>query len=229
MISPIIENVSSDKRLTLRMHDRFVRKPKYMQTAWWSRIRIGFRVSIVDRSTDLINGYLNVGICSGNTGISGDGTVNAGSSVVHFFGIQLQANFGQWVRQTVPTRYNLTWSTVVRIVNGVTTQSGDVEPNQYLFCSDTSRTCIIVDIRKGSPNFSCQYMRNTSTAATDVSKATFDAQMLLSTPVITNHAFTTDTAVACSESAGIFDHINIAYSCPTPLRISDLRVVYFWG
>lgn len=222
-MAAIISDLSGDKRIILGI-DRFVRQPSFMLATNWVKIRIGMRICMSDGGGDLNGCNFWVGVCSGNTSIYGDV-----SGPAHAFGMSLFGNgFSVLARATAPTRYLSTVSGVTTTVAGVQTGAGaDCEPaTANIFCSDTSRTAYFVDITKGSPNFSATYFRNTSATATDLDKATFDAQVIMAVPTITNHGMSNASVSGVDEATnGYFDHINVYWSRSTTIKISDLTVV----
>jgi hypothetical protein len=90
------------------------------------------------------------------------------------------------------------------------------------------RYCAFLDIVKGSPNFSFTlFSKNTSTTL-DVTKATFDAQVVTSSPVITSHISGTTRTLAVSEADGALNAVNIFWDRGAPkIEISDIAIVRF--
>jgi hypothetical protein len=86
----------------------------------------------------------------------------------------------------------------------------------------------MIDITKGSPNFSVQAVcvRNNTTSG-DVDLTSFLTQLEVPSPALTNHTSYTAVNVAIDEAAnGYFNGINIAWDRTTPeIEISDIAVV----
>lgn len=202
-----------------------------MLNSTWQKLRIGMRICMSDSGADATSCSFHVGICAGNTNIFGD----TGVSPAHFFGANFVGNFNTFVRATGPTRYGCSFAAVEEWGNGVllvgTGGGGDLEPATWnIGAGDSNRTCLFVDIIKGTPNWSVQVFRNTATACTDVDQATFNAQVVNENAVVGGHGFTpVDPWGGVAESTyGVLNYLNIHWNHTTPIfKISDLAVVQF--
>lgn len=227
-MTPIVESLSGENRIILRYQERFARKPLFIDTLPWTKLRIGFRMCMEDRGTNLIQASLCVGLCSGGSSIGGDGAFIY-SNATHAYYVRIQGAFTTWIRNTGAVRYSSTFMNGETTVNGALVgSSADLEASTMAtFCSPTSRTVLMFDITKGSPNFTGRVFRNTATAGADISKATFAAQMPATTPVIAGHSYATAGAWACNPTAnGTLDHVNISWRNHEAVIISDLTVAY---
>lgn len=103
-----------------------------------------------------------------------------------------------------------------------------MEPSTWnIGAGDSNRTLFFVDIIKGPTNWTLTYFRNTNSACTDVSKATFDANVVLPTPSVTDHSFQSGQSWGVNEAAnGYMDHVNINWNFTVPVfKISDITIV----
>lgn len=224
-MAAIISTLSGENRIVMDAC-RWARGIDFLSDRSWALVRIGLRYCLADSGANLSSVSLHVGLCSGNTDIFGDG----GSAPTHFFGINMTGNFGTLARTAgPPARYTANFTAGETWVNGALSAGSpsDMETaSQFIGATDTNRTLLFVDIFRRTTNYSCRYFRNTSTAVTDVSKATFDAQVLLTTPTVTNHSFVATQAWACNEATnGYFDHVNLSWVNSSTIKISDIAVV----
>jgi hypothetical protein len=221
----IISTVGGENRLILGA-DRIARQPSFMLGTTWQKMRIGMRLCMSDSGANVSPADFIVGVCSGNSSIYGD----SGSAPKHFYGISLVGSFATFTRGTSPTRYGCAFSSGICFVNGSlsTSSATNMEPSTWnIGADDSSRTLFFVDITKGNPAWSLTYFRNTNTACTDVDKDTFDAQVILPSPSLTDHSFQSPQSWNVNEAAnGYMDHININWNFAIPVfKISDITVV----
>lgn len=186
----------------------------------WSKIRIGVRWQ-VDGSTNITGTpRMVIGVCSGSSNIYGDATTT------HFVGTR--QNEPTWTI-TGGNRYLVngnTWECLKRVGTTDTAGSGSLGLNAVQWgigpnaaTPTANRSVFILDITKGSPNFTLQIMlgwNNTDSggaAPTDVSKENFLQNMMESTPVRAQHRAGTARTLAVDESTnGTLDHINMHWN-----------------
>lgn len=170
---------SGDRRLVLS-NGEAIRKPIWY--ASWSRIRIGLLFAI-DRnsSTSNVTGtpILSFGLCSGTSNVW-----IAGSSD-HIVGVK-NIN-GTWTYQAgPPKRYesgsNNAYQGFKRVGTTVTNASASFNNNLCAWpeAGTPARNAMILEITKGSPNFSMKFWTNNATGAqSDVSDAAFEEAMIV--------------------------------------------------
>lgn len=183
------------------------------------------RYCFTDVGTSLTSAQLRVGLCSGTTNILGDATTD------HFVGFRLTGNSATLTRGAGPPAY-YTWdyTAVSVVVDGVSSDTGDIEPAiYYTSAATTNRTCLFCDIARSGTTFTMDYFRQYSTAVADVSQATYEAQLLNDDATIADHAFISSPGTRTADEAtnGVFDHINISWDNGTgaSMEISDLALV----
>lgn len=170
---------TGDRRLALA-NGEAIRQPIWYSS--WSRIRIGLLFSI-DRngSTSNITGtpLLAFGLCSGTTNIFISGTSD------HVVGAK-NIN-GTWTYNTSPVKYyasgsNNAYQGFKRVGTTITNASASFN-NNLLGWPEASvpvRNAMILEITKGSPNFSMKFWSNNATGAqTDVPDAAFEEAMIV--------------------------------------------------
>jgi len=229
---PTIQTVSGENRMMLGndSNDRFARQPLFMQSTTWKKLRIGLRLCMADSGGNATSCSLHVGISHGNTSLFGDG----GSAPSHWIGANYVGNFNTFSRQSSPVvGYGCSFVAGEEWLNGVLLTgnggAGDLEPSTWVIgATDSNRTCLFLDILKADSGWILQYFRNTDTSAPDVSKATFDAQVIVPSPTITGHSLVpAQTWGTVNEATnGYFDHLNINWNHTSPqFKISDITVV----
>jgi len=225
-MSAIISSVGGENRLILDS-SRFARQPFFMVGQAWQKLRIGMRLCMSDSGGNINPASFNVLACNGDTSIWGD----PGAAPHHAVGMNWVGNFATFIRATSPvTQYGCSFSSGSCFVNGVNVSSVGVDMEPSTWCigaTDNNRTVLFVDIQKGPTQWTLSYFRNTDNNCVDVSKATFDAQVVSGNPVIAGHGFQTPGNLLVNEAAnGIMDHINVSWNFGVPVfKISDLAVV----
>ncbi len=190
----------------------------------WTKIRVGCRISIED-SGAAITGTPRFaqGICSGTSNIYLDATTT------HWGGTVTNGDFGRV--NDPPVRYYNAGNLFVpakRISTTLTVGTGFYA--SYVSFRDTTagqRAAMFLDITKGSPNFTFNlFSPQSSSFATDCSLATYLAQIALTSPTITEHAFGSAQTLAIDEvTYGYFNAINFAWDRSSALEVSDVAVV----
>jgi hypothetical protein len=226
-----IQTVGGENRLIVGS-DRFARQPSFMLSTTWTKMRIGLRMCMSDSGASATSCSLHVGISKGNTSIFGD----AGSAPAHWIGCNYVGNFNTFVRAASPVvQYGCSFVAGEEWVNGVlqigTGGSGDMEPSTWVLgATDSNRTCLFVDITKNIGGWVLQYFRNTDTSCPDVSKATFDAQVVTESPTVSGHSLVPAQTWGIVNEAtnGYFDHVNLNWNHASPtFKISDITLVKF--
>lgn len=206
----------------------------------WSVIRVGIRLSIEDSGANIISTpRFAFGICSGTSNIFMDATTT------HFFGAV--SNGATWQRRTTGTGYsdnsygvggnpgytNNGYCVAKRIGSTLTVGSGFIGGDYCRIGWNTTpfRTVQFLEITKGSPNFSIKLFAQNTGAGTgvDQSLASFLSNMELTSPSITNYAFSGTQTMAIDEGTnGSFNAVNVAWDRNSPsIEISDVAVVKF--
>lgn len=210
-------------------NSQFVRAIPFGTT--WNKIRIGCRLDITSSGGNITGTpRFAMGLCSGSTDIYGDATTT------HFVGIR-----------TIEPTWTLT-DTNRYLVNGST-----VSPHKKVGTTITAgtaffggvqwgigagaasaaadRTQLILEILKGSPNYTLQTLGWINPAGTsppaDNSSASFYANMEgAGNPSGTNHTFSSANTVAVNEGTdGALDYINFYWDRTTAeIEISDWAV-----
>lgn len=201
----------------------------------WSQIRVCGRLSIEDTGANLTSTpKLNFGICSGTSNIYMDATTT------HWAGFETAQ--ATWTRYTTPAKYDMSFYNggllAVKRIGSTRTSGGGIfwstGPAGQGFiadCTVASRRVFILDITKGSPNFTFKVFgwdANTGNGAmADCTVETFLAQIPLTSPSITNHSFSDTKTIALDEATnGYFNAVNIAWDRTSPaIELSDLAVV----
>lgn len=197
----------------------------------WQKLRIGMRLCMSDSGGDATSCSFHVGICKGSTSIFGDG----GSAPQHFIGANFVGNFNTFIRATGPTRYGCSFAAAEEWLNGVLLigngGSGDLEPGTWqIGATDSNRTLLFLDILKNISGWKVQVFRNTDASVADVSKATFDAQVINESASVPGHGFAPVNTWGTVDEAtnGYFDRVNLNWNHDSPaFKISDLTVVQF--
>jgi hypothetical protein len=217
----------------------------------WSEIRIGISTNLVgDISIAPPYGTrLFIGVCSGNTNCIGDDTVAhaLGWATVDPALSPIRWATNRWARAnaggaSTGTYYlytsgifsygakfvgsNLTPTAVSGTMGGMYV-FGDIGDSTF---ANYIRTCLWVNIQKGSPNFTfTEYgYPGTSTGPSGlVTRDQFLVQMTAAAPSLTGHTrIPTARTIAVDEGVdGNLDHVNIMWSCEKPNLYIDCLVV----
>lgn len=231
-MSATIVSTGGTKRLQLS-NGQALRRPVYLDN--WTTMRIGLRMCVPSGATIVGTPRLWVGIGSGLTNGIGDATTT------NWIGVY--TNTATWTRSTLVTpaigyTQNIGFRMVKRI-GSTTTQhaTGDMAGNMVVSMSDTFFAAFLVEITKGSPNYSINvgYPATNSAfngvALPGVTEAMMNAYMSLpighggigavSNPNYT--AVSTNGTLAMSEVAGVLDCIQIYWDkTAAPLEIDSL-------
>lgn len=222
-MSVILERTISaviDKRIVLS-NSQFARPLPFGTT--WNELRIGIRVHMRDTGANLASTpRFWLGACSGSTNLIGD------ASTDNFVG--MVSNTTSWVRTA--TEYQAVAYHAAKRVGTTTTIGssigGGTDIGNGAALNTADRVIMVVQILKGSPNYSVRNFTWTTGAVADQSLITFLAQMELVTPALTGHTFQAYQTIAADETGGSFDHLNISWDRTTPeIEICDLAVARF--
>lgn len=193
----------------------------------WSHLRLGIRISMQDFGANLTSQpRFAFGMSSGTTNLYQDATTT------HWLGALSQAS--SWVRSTGPVKYDLNDGVtnpfyLSKRVGSTLTQGAFITGGDcYLVdASVGTRSCLFLDVTKGSPNFTCNVLQPNSSSPSDVSLNDFLTQIALSTPSLSGHTSGSGVTLAVDEATnGYFDSMNIAWDRTSPgIEISDMAVV----
>lgn len=217
-----------DNRIVLS-NSQFARAIPFGTT--WNKIRIGVKWDITSSGGNLTGTpRFAIGVCSGNANLFGDATTT------HFVGIR--SNEATWTL-TNSNRYLVNGSTIQPIKKvGTTVTAGTAFFSGVQWgigagaaSAAADRTQCIVEITKGSPNFTIQMLGwinpGGTSAPADNSDASFYGNMEgAGNPAATNHTFSAANTVAVSEGTdGNLDYINMFWDRTTAeIEISDWAV-----
>lgn len=190
----------------------------------WSKIRVGVRWHTTDSGAAIVSTpRWALGLGNGTSNMVGD------ASCTNFIGIYSNdatvtrgVTFYVWdINTIVPMKKvgaTITTGTAVNTVNALDIRAGAAS-------GTADRTCCFVDITKGSPNYTLNCFAASNGAAADVSEATFLNQIILATPVISNHSMNSDQTLAFSEAAGTLNAVQFFWDRTEALfEICDLAV-----
>lgn len=219
-----------DKRITL-LGDECVRTLTIGSS--WSTLRLGIRLSINDFNSlgaiNLISPSLFIGLCSGSSAAFG------ASSTTNALGIRTAGNLiyhagspAVWGADSSPPTMYPCKRVATTLTTGGTAYSTAIKLSQD---PATSRQALVLEIVKGSPNFTLEYACN-NTDGTDLAIATLltamegAAMSNVVTALGAKYARTTPMNFAFDEGAGSLDSINIFWgSTIATLEISDVLFV----
>lgn len=216
----IAETVAGDKRIQLGSED-FVRK--MTMGANWQKIRIGMRVAINDVGAAIPNAALVIGVCQGPYPF-------ISSSCIDFVGASLGVydtnTYGRYAGPPVYFGYDYNQAIVKQ--GAVLTQATSSYATRYIGGAPASRMCsILVDIIKGSPNYTATLWRPQSTPV-NVTSYELGTQLENENNPQPANVFDSPVNVAYSGS-GLFDSVCIHWKYPAPyLEIADLTVVRYY-
>ena len=187
-------------------NSRFARQPYAgFMTSGWVTLRVAVLMRVSDSGASLSGTpRFAVGLCSGNTNIMGDSTVD------HFVG--LLSTDDNWSRSVGPVRYITVPSiTAVKKVGTTITAGASFGAFGATFHT-TTPFMIFVDITKGSPNFSFTVFICTGITAPGVTEANFLTTSLAPSPSFAEHASAGPVTVAVDEvTDGTLDHACVAW------------------
>lgn len=218
-----------DKRIVLN-NSQFGRQ---FNIPGWTRIRIGMRMAFRDYGANIPGlPFFAFGICSGTTNMVGDATTS------NFIGMAIGGS--TFTRGATGPLYT-TGAIPYAYRKGATiTTFGTLASSSMGFGADAlnglMRGAYMIDITKGSPNWSFVGLyRNATAAVSDVSRDQFMDYMEVGTMVsggLTNHtvgsASTLADATINESGDGSFDTINICWGRTHALpEISDIAIMRF--
>lgn len=232
-MSQTIATVSSDKRLILS-NGQAARAPVYGSS--WTKIRIGLRLSFPAVATLAGTPTLVVGMCNGPAGPTDLAFGN--TTTTNFVGVRTNAaswTFGGSAGTTGYFGSPISFECCKKLVSTITGQGstlGGGGAGLYLSATDIVRSVYLVQIEKGSPNYTFRIVGpNTLGAAqTDVTDAQFksfmelDAALTSPNLIVANYVtLQSNNTLAASEVAGVLDHLNIYWDkTSVALNISDV-------
>lgn len=215
-MSGTIVTVSALKRLDLS-NGQALRRPVYLSN--WTTMRIGLHVTFPAAASIVGTPRLWFGMGSGLTNGVGDATTT------NFVGIY--TNTATWTRtlsgaQAYAGGIELR---LVKRVGAVTTQhaTGGMTANTFLSLDAAFRSVLMLDITKGSPNYSFAIghaSSNSALIANDITPALMDSYMSLPAGFAgigsvgnPNYAAVTATnaTLAASEAAGVLDCVQLLW------------------
>jgi hypothetical protein len=190
----------------------------------WEKVRIGLRFCTSDSGGNINPASLRVGL---SVGASFHGM--AAPNPVHAANFSISGTSATWTRSTAPTRYNSAFCAGEGWINGVLINGSvaDIESGTGIYgAGDSNRTLLFCEFTKGTPSWSMRYFRNQGGAVTDVSAATFAAQVRLDDPVLVDHAWNTGSTMPVSEATnGYFTHAFVSWTgASCTIKISDFAV-----
>lgn len=199
----------ADRRLVLS-NGEAIRELVYGAT--WSSIRIGIQMSLIGMAANLVTPVLAVGVCSGPNGYGIPSTTNV-------TGVKMSGT-NNLTYDAGPPAFalsNSTYCAAFKRVGSTLTSSANSLTVSRLGIDDM-RTGFIVQIEKGSPNYTFRLCGHsgTGTSPTDLTDTEFEqlmdiADLSNASTVKTNYAAGSVT-LAVDEVAGAFDHLFVYWS-----------------
>lgn len=199
-------------------------------TNTWNVIRIGILYSVNGSASISGTPYLALGL---NAGATAAGIADATTS--HFVGLRTEA--ASWVYNAGAPAYYAPGSgpKATKRVGSTTTQSAAYTSGPYCSAAVASiRSALILEITKGSPNFTIQpvYATNATGAQTDITPIMFQtameaADMTGAAAVLgtaPNYAADTSKTLAVDEADGDLDSFAVYWSrSAVTLELSEVR------
>lgn len=185
----------------------------------WTKIRLAILASIVPSGTGDIVPKFVLGMCSGSSNPFGAATTTnfVGAGFVHNLTLTYGAGSGN------PSFVSANSTGFISRVNTTVNYGGGLSGNFFTTTGTLARrTPLIVDITKGSPNYTIKTY-TPATVDTDVSYAEFvSAVEAASDPTAVGSLGmqSVSNPMAASESPGNLDHVDLFWSlAATPLRV----------
>ena len=205
-----IVDVTGDMRIRMQ-NSRWARMPlSGIFTPTWTTIRVGVLCAPTTDPGANVTGTprLALGFCSGTSAIPGD------ASATHFVGWMTTA--ASWLR-TAGNLNTLAPQPTVQIGATLTHSGVNFAGSAITFGIASAVTpMLMLEITKGSPNYSFRSFEPTAAAAT-CTEATLFAQMQAATPVVTSHTYRTAQTMAVDEATnGVLDSICMYFSPSAP-------------
>lgn len=188
----------------------------------WNVLRLGILWSIrQDSPITAIDPTVAFGFCSGTANTFGD------ASATHFVGLSMDKNT---VWSVSGNFLDTDVLTPVKQVGAVLTSGTTLTGTNLVFANTTSsnvRSMTMLELTKGSPNYSFRAFRRSVATEADVTPEEFTAQMEAGAPSLTNHAFVGPQTLAVNEGVdGTLDAVSVYWSLTTSsMEISDIQVV----
>lgn len=198
----------------------------------WTHIRIGCRLSIEDTGANLTaTPQFFFGICSGTSNLFLDATTT------HWAGIR--SKDPSWLRAAgPPASYSFANATINPVAaKKVGATITDTASTAYAAvhaadCTTANRVALFLDITKGTPWVFNVFAKQNANAG-DVDIGLYLSQIVLSTPVITDHNSSsaiggTMTLTIDEATNGFFNAVNFGWDRVSPaIEISDIAIVKF--
>ncbi len=227
-------NLIEDKYLTLA-NEEYLRPLSIGNN--WSKLRLGLMLALSPNGTSSLTGCsLVVGVCSAATPFNTTGGY-AAASTGNFIGVDIVTDGGGAGPGTLSYNagagnpyYSTLYSGARRRV-GTTDTFVAAANSTHAVTQNTGtlqrRTLLYVEITKGSPNYTVKYYAaNGALAMQDFSERDFlDGLEQAGTPVVNTQTMFASSAmaVACDETAGVFDTVNLFWNRTTyPLELYAL-------
>lgn len=192
----------------------------------WTKIRVGCRISVTTTGSNLSGTpRLAIGVQVGTANLWQD----AGGPT-HWAGVLSNTTWTAHTGNGVQGYYLGSGLSIGKKIATTLTAGGSTGDFSLFWNSTTLRSCLFVDITKGSPNFTfnifCFNIAN-GFISSDTSLATYLANVVLPSPSVTNHAMSGAITLAIDEATnGYFDSVGIAWDRTDALiEISDVCVV----
>lgn len=220
---------ADDKRVVLTASE--IRRKMAMGTTW-TKLRIGLRLVVPASETIADNPVFAFGLCTNG---ARDGF---GNTTLNFIGARMS---GASFNYTAGPPAYLTASAAgamlaCKRVNGVTTDGSAVSSAATMLVAEptTNRSCLFLEITKGSPNWTVQLGAPTTAAGVqaDISLALFQVQMdwpqwsaTSITSWVSGYNIGTARTLAFDETAGAIDTVDVCWKVPSPgLEVCDVAV-----
>lgn len=224
-----ILTADSSKRLVLQS-GQALRQPVYGSS--WTKIRIGLRLCFPAAASLTGSPQLVIGMCNGTAA-----NAFADASTTNFCGVRTIVS-GSWTFAGTPAVNGyfgpLQYGVCKRVATTLTDQGSNIDsgvPN-YMSATSAIRSVVILQIEKGSPNYTFRMVLPgaTTAAQTDVTDAQFlafmelDAALTSPSSIVANYARAqANNTLAMSEVAGGLDTINIYWDkTSVPIYIDDV-------
>lgn len=169
----------------------------------WNHIRFGIVHTVQDTGANLANSpTFAAGFCHGTSAILGD------AAAAHT--LALQTNQATWTHGT--SDYNtINIQPLVIVAGSVTTGSPIFVSNSRISHDPTIRKAWLIDVTKGSPNYTINLTAANSTGiGADIPIATFLNQMPVASPSFDSEAAGSAQTLAVNEATnGLFNAINV--------------------
>jgi hypothetical protein len=187
----------------------------------WNTARIAVRLTIGDTGAQIVSPNLYLGFCSGTAALVGD------ANTANFIGMRLGSGATNYLRNAgPPVYYTISSQHPMKKVGGVVTASASIGAACCLMADPAYRALFMVEIAKGSPNWTVKLFCKTGSTAVDVSVDQFLDLITVDSPTLSGHQFYSAANVAFDEVAGVINTVNLYWDKTTPaVEISDLAVV----